>query len=243
MDLRGAVILDKTRYRLDGGPATLVSAIADEELGDGRLRYRVQTLLGYDRKGRPIYQVKGSSRQTWQESLSIAEVDSTALANSTAATTIIPAAARFTLPANFMDVGKMLRVTLKGRISNIVTTPGTITLDVRFGSTVVFNGGAVSMNTTAKTNVTFIMDAGLVCRTIGATTAATMLGIGQFQSESVVGAAAGTTVAASLPASAPAAGTGFDSTVANVVDLFGTFSIANAGNSIQSHIYVLESMN
>jgi hypothetical protein len=36
-----------------------------------------------------------------------------------------------------------------------------------------------------------------------------------------------------LPASSPAAGTGFDSTAAFVVDVFGTWSVANASNSIR----------
>jgi|SRR2546428_3740083 len=183
------------------------------------------------------------SLQGWQETLITQQVDGTALANSTTATSLLAPAAKFTLPANYMAIGRTLRVTARGRISNIVTTPGTITLDVRFGSVVVFNGGAVSMNITAKTNVTWDFEAILTCRAIGASTSANMLGIGSFQSESIVGSAAGIAGEALLPASAPAAGTGFDSTAAQVVDLFGTFSVANAGNSIQSHLYTLESLN
>src|SRR5262245_4767505 len=143
------------------------------------------------------------SKQSWQETLITAQIDGTALSNTTTATSIIPAAAKFTLPANYFEIGRALRVTAAGRISNIVTTPGTMTLDVRFGSIVVFNGGAVSMNTTAKTNVTWWFEALLTCRAIGASTSANLLGIGYWTSESVVGAASGTTLTASLPATAP----------------------------------------
>lgn len=183
------------------------------------------------------------SLQTWEETLVTAQVDGTALANSTTATSIIPAAAKFTLSSNFFAIGKRLRVTASGRISNIVTTPGTLTLDLRFGSTVVFNGGAVSLNTTAKTNVTWNLQMDLTCRAIGSGTSTTLMGTGYLISESVVGAAAGTALMANLPVSAPAVGTGFDATASQAVDLFGTFSIANAGNTLTLHQYALESLN
>lgn len=182
------------------------------------------------------------SAQGWQETLVWASGDGTALTNTVTATSIIPAAARFVLPAGFVNhVGKTFRITAKGRISNIVTTPGNLTLDVRMGGTVVFNGGAVALNTTAKTNVTWWFEAELVCRAIGAT--GNFLGIGQMTSESMVGSAANTANTASLPLTAPAVGNNVDLTTALAVDLFGTFSIANAGNSITVHTYKLESMN
>lgn len=183
------------------------------------------------------------SFQGWQETLVAAQVDGAALANSTSATSLLPAHAKATLPAGYWLIGRMLRVTLRGRVSNIATTPGTLTLDVRLGSVVVFNCGAISLNITAKTNVTFTFEALLACRAIGAGTSANLLGIGSFQSESVVGSAAGMAGEVQLPASAPAVGTGFDSTAAQTVDVFGTFSTANAGNSITAHQYLLESLN
>lgn len=181
----------------------------------------------------------------------VAQTDGTALNTSTTATSIIPAAARFTLPSNFFWVpGKAIRIKAMGRVSNIVTTPGTLTLDVRFGTVatpiVVFNGGAMQLNAVAKTNVTWWLETILTCRTIGSGTAATMLGIGQWSSEAVVGSplpSAGGAGQLNMPASAPAVGTGFDSTITNVVDLFATFSISNAANSIQLHEYTLESLN
>jgi hypothetical protein len=182
------------------------------------------------------------SLQSWGETLISSQVDGTAVTGTTAAA-VEPPAARFTLPANFFVPGKVLRINAWGRISNIITTPGTLTLDVRFNtSSVVFNGGALSLNgTAAKTNVSWRLIMMLTCRTIGNGTVATLLGQGDFTSESVVGSAAGVANDAMLPASAPAVGTGFDSTVAQTVDLFATFSLT--GNSLTSHQYTLESMN
>lgn len=183
------------------------------------------------------------SLQTWEETLIAAQVDGSPLSNSTSATSIIPGAAKYTLPANYFDVGRALQIIATGRVSNIVTSPGTLTLDVRLGGIIVFNGGAVSLNAVAKTNVSWRFETILTCRTIGTSTTATLIGGGTLTSESVVGAAAGTTVTASLPAATPAVGTGFDSTTALVVDLFATFNTANAGNALTLHQYVLRSLN
>jgi hypothetical protein len=178
------------------------------------------------------------SLQTWNETLTSAQVDGTAVTGTTPAT-LLPPAAKFTLPANFFSIGKVLRLNAMGRISNIVTTPGTLTLDLRFGSTVVFNGGAVQLNAVAKTNVGWRIIALLTCRAIG--TAGNLFGQGDFTSESVVSSVAGTANDAMLPASAPAVGSNFDTTLAQIVDMFATFSLT--GNSIQLHQYTLEAMN
>lgn len=183
------------------------------------------------------------SLQGWQETLITAQVDGAALTNTTSATSILPGAAKYTLPANYFLIGRSLRITAFGRISNIVTSPGNLTLDVRLGGVIAWNAGAVALNATAKTNVTWRMDTTLTCRSIGSSTAATLIGVGDLASESVSGSAAGIANDALLPAATPAVGTGFDSTTALQVDLFATFSTANSGNSITLHGYVLESLN
>ena len=45
------------------------------------------------------------------------------------------------------------------------------------------------------------------------------------------------------PATAPAVGTGFDSTVANIVDFWVGFTISNVGNGIQIQQYELIAPN
>lgn len=183
------------------------------------------------------------SFNSWNQSLITAQIDGTALASSTAATSILPAAAKFTLPANLLAIGTVLRVRAAGRISTVVTTPGTLTLDIRLGaSTVIFNGGAMALNVTAQTNATWLFEADLICRSIGASTSATILGVGKFTSRAIIGSAAvaaGGVTSSPLPDTAPVVGTGFDSTAAQVVDFFGTWSVSNAANSIQLHQYEL----
>lgn len=190
------------------------------------------------------------SRQTWWETLIAAEVDGTAYNTSVTPTSILPPAARYTLPANFMDVGRQFRITGACRLSNIVTTPGTLTLDVRMGPTsniVVFNGAAMQMSTTAHTNVPLVFEILLTCRAIGASTTANLMGQGwalsQGLSLTAVADSATTPAHLLMPNTAPAVGTGFDSTVAMVVDVFATFSVNNANNSIQLHQYNLATLN
>lgn len=183
------------------------------------------------------------SRQSWQETLIQSSSDGPAITNSTTQATLLNPGEKLTLPANFLQVGSILKVTGQGRISNVVTTPGTLLFQLLFGGTAVFNNAAatIALNTTAKTNVACWMELLLTCRAIG--TAANLMGQLTFQSESVVGAAAGVANTAMLPASAPAVGSNFDSTVAQQIDLQAKFSVLTATTSIQLHQFKIESLN
>lgn len=178
------------------------------------------------------------------------QVDGAALTASTTPTSIIHATAKIGLYANFFRVGKRIRVVAAGRVSNIVTTPGTLTLDLRIGpalppTIVCANGGAMSLNIVAKTNVPWLLYWELTCRAIGATTAANLMHQGEWTSESVIGSGVPTATGAGthmLPNAAPAVGTGFDSTISNYLDLFATWSLNNA-NSITCHQFHVEELN
>lgn len=187
---------------------------------------------------------------TYQGVLTSSPGDGNAVSNSTTETSLLTgtaAASKFTLPSKFLIYpGQTLRIRAMGRISNIVTTPGTLTYKVKFGSTAVATSPAFQLNAVAKTNVTWILDWDLTLRSVGGGTLATFMHSGQWNSESVVGSpvpASGGAGTLLIPASAPAVGSGFDETVANIIDLTATFSIANAGNSVQLHSYKLESLN
>ena len=173
--------------------------------------------------------------------------DGSALSNTTTATSILPVIAKPTLPANYLFAGKMFRVRASGRISTVVTTPGTLTLDLRFGSVNVFSSGAMTLNIVAQTYVGWIYDSLITVRAVGATTTANVLGQGMWISHAVIGSPLPTAGGAGehvLPYNAaPAVGTGFDSTAAQLVDLFATWSVANAANSIQCHQFLLEDLN
>lgn len=178
-----------------------------------------------------------------------------ALTASTTETRIQAATARCTLPANYFDtVGKTLQVESVGRISTVVTTPGTLTLRLKFGSTVttgtgavsggvsVWDSGAIALNTTAKTNVTWWFDLWLTAQVLGDGALAKLMGVGRFMSEALAGASAGQPFTFLLPASAPVQGTGFDANVPQTVDFSAQWSLNNA-DSIQTHLYTVKALN
>jgi hypothetical protein len=192
------------------------------------------------------------SLYTFQETLIATSVDGAALTNTVTATSILGGAgtgasqAKLTLPANFMYVGRIIKITAHGRISTLVTAPGTLTLDIRFGAVIIANGGAMALNIVAKTNVPWVLEWLLTCRAIGSGTTTNMMHQGMWTSEAVIGAPLPTVGGAGshlLPNAAPAVGTGFDGTAAQTIDLFGTWSVANAANSIQVHQYKVEALN
>lgn len=176
------------------------------------------------------------------QSLITAQSDGTALANSTSATSILPAQAKLTFPANYLDyIGRSFRVVAAGRISNIVTTPGTLTLDLRLGSTVVFNGGAMQLSTTAHTTVPWWWEVELTVRAVGS--AASLMGQGIFFSQAASISGADPTTGHSLlltPNTAPAVGNTFDSTASLTLDCFAKFSVADPANAVTLHQFKVQ---
>lgn len=164
-----------------------------------------------------------------------AQVDGTAVTNTTTPTSLLPAAAGYTFGASFFkQIGDKLLVKAAGRISTVVTTPGTLTLDLRYGATTIATSGAMTLSTSAKTNVAWEVEWLLTARAIGAT--GNFMHQGHFISE----AAGATTVAGEakvilMPQSAPAVGSNVDLTAAAKLDMYATWSVANASNSITLH--------
>lgn len=183
------------------------------------------------------------SLQSWQETLITAQVDGSAV-TAAAATTLLPPAAKYTLPANYFAIGRKLQIKAAGRISSLITTPGTARFDVRFGATVVFDGLAILLDTVAAhTNVGWILDIELTCRAIG--TSANLMGAGSWLCEDILGVPASAPkgcVTALLPwNSAPAVGNNFDSTATQQVDLF--FTQTAATGSVTLHQFELIAKN
>lgn len=183
----------------------------------------------------------------YRQPLITMQADGAAVGNTTTPTSLLLGQGKFTMPANTIDViGKVFKVTAAGRVSNIVTTPGTLTLDLRLGAVIAANGGAMALNIVAKTNVPWYLEWYLTARSVGSSTVATLMHQGKWYSESVIGAAlpsAGGCGVHLLPNATPAVGTGFDSTAAQQIDLFATWSIANAGNTITCHQFMVELVN
>jgi hypothetical protein len=186
------------------------------------------------------------SAQGWQETLVTAQVDGPTLSAFTTAATILPAQAIYTLPANYFDkVGKMLRMKATGRISSF--TSGTFTFNASLGTLgapiSVWTPGAIT-TVASLTNQTWELEVDLTCRAVGSGTAATILGVGRITSSILTGSTSGAQAMSwMLPVTAPAVGSGFDSTITNVVNLFCACSVSNAANAITLHTYALESLN
>lgn len=142
-----------------------------------------------------------------------------------------------TLPAGYFDrLGKSLYIDLRGKISNIVTTPGTLIITLNFksaGGIDVWTTGALALNVLAKSGVAWKLSGEVSCRSIGSGTGATLFGLLDFESESYIGsgASASAGVASVLVPLTIAAGAGFDSTSAQLIDIQAKWSLSNA-NSI-----------
>ena len=185
------------------------------------------------------------------DTLITSQVDGAALTASATPASILIGASKVVLPPGYIDrIGKSFRITAAGRISNIITTPGDLTLDIRFvdsaaTTVIVANGGAMQLNTVAKTNVPWLLQWYFTARSVGSGTVATLHHQALWYSQSVVGAGVPTASGVGvhmLPDATPAVGTGFNSALANTVDLFATWELSNA-NSITCHQFMIESMN
>jgi hypothetical protein len=158
-----------------------------------------------------------------------------------AAASMIPAANRVTVPANAFKVGQVLRVRASGRVSTVITTPGTMRFDLRYGGVVFWDSLAVLPDTVAAhVTVGWSLYIDLICRAAGAT--ANFFGQGFLSTEDLLGVPATApkgNLVAQLPwNAAPAVGANIDNTVAGVLDVF--FTQTAATGSLICHEYVAE---
>lgn len=176
--------------------------------------------------------------------ISSAYTDGPAL-TAAAAASCVPTYVPTTLPAGYWQIGRIWRVRATGRISCVVTTPGTARWDIRLGGIVAFDTLAMPLNIVAKTNVPWTLDVMLTCRSVGSATAATLMGQGIWLSEASINTAA----AATGPGpggqlvpynTAPVVGAGFNSQSALTVDVF--FTQTAATGSMTLHSLTIEQM-
>lgn len=179
-----------------------------------------------------------------QENLLVLPADGDVVTNTVVATTLLGSLQpvyQMKLAPGYFRPGRSIRITASGRISTLVTSPGTLTLDVKLGAVVVATSGAMVLNVLAKVNVPWALQWMLQCRASGAVT--NFFHQGFWASEAIVGAplpAAGGVPVHMLPNAAPAVGSNVDGTTELALDLFVTWSVANAANSIRLHQFVAE---
>lgn len=184
------------------------------------------------------------SRQYWQEALQWATSDGTAVANTTTETIIFP---NVTVPANYMQDGRTLRLRAFGKYSTTGTP--TMIFTLRWGGTsgTVICKTAACTTPSGVTNAAWDLDVIMTVRSNGAT--GTVMGNGTAR---VFAAVAGTVASATgeglvTPLTnggvvTPAAAT-LDLTADTALALTMTWSAASASNTTTGLNYVLESLN
>lgn len=191
------------------------------------------------------------SQQTWVETLVAQQAIGTIFDTYTASKSIINPQGLYTLPPNFWYPGRVVEIMVGGALGNLVTTPGTITFEVKLGPTaniVVFSSGAIQLNATAHTLLPFYLEMRLTCRAVGSGTSANLAGLGrlggiQFTLTAGQVDAVNTPGLFLVPATTPVVGTGFDSSTSSILDLWAGFSISSASNRIRVDQYTVKSLN
>lgn len=148
----------------------------------------------------------------------------------------------YTLPANKLRIGDVLHLRAAGRISCVVTTPGTARFDLSagVGGTAFWDSLAIPLNVVAKTTVPWVLDVEMIVRAVG--NAANLFGLGFWLSEAALNVAVPSTGPGpggnTLPYNtAPVVGSNVDLTVANIIDFNFTQTVATG--SITLHNYCL----
>lgn len=171
------------------------------------------------------------------------EAAGTAIASSNVRTSLTAGTTQFRkpLPADsFQNTGDCILLVASGILTTVVTTPGTLTLDLSFGGTAIVSTGAMTLNIVAQTSDPWYLQVLMSAKTVGSGTAATLYFSGFWLSAASINVAAGATGPGPggqiVPYSGTATGasttsSGFDSTISNVIDLNSTFSVTTA-NSI-----------
>jgi len=151
------------------------------------------------------------------------------IGNSNTETTLIgTGVGSLILPASFLTAGKVLRLTAYGFISTTGTP--TVTVKLKFGSTIICSSGAVTTGS-GISNLVFAVDLLLTCRTVGAS--GTVISAGEVQIGAVNAGlypTSGTTVVV-------------DTTGTLAVDLTEQWGAVDPANTLTVTNFTLEKLN
>lgn len=212
---------------MDARGAALLDPLPDDLDVEAWKRHRSELLLpqvvGHRRDGRPVYAAKGSMRQYWVAPLPPFHTADGTAATAAALAEISPAPA-IVLPANLLEAGSRLEFSAFGRLTT-AATPGTFTFGIYIGTGAIAAGQAAIVSAAiagqaSQTNRTWRIEGNASVRAVGSGSAATVIGVLEISNVS----SNGTDLA---PATAPAT-FAFDSTIANIVRLGYTPSLATA---------------
>lgn len=188
-----------------------------------------------------------SGMNRFWEPLQVDTADGTQVLNTTTRTIICP---DYTFQANDVHifVGACIHQIAYFDVSFVITTPGTMTLDVRWNGsagTVLATSGAYAPDpTAAQTTRSGWFETMTVWRTIG--TAGTAFTMGRMGISDVDDASAtslqGNINMFVVPTNAPAVVSALDTTVSRAFSTCVTFSVATATTQLTNHLRILSSL-
>jgi hypothetical protein len=156
---------------------------------------------------------------------------------------IVPVANLPILGGNYFNyIGKAVRIRMFGRMTTAASA-GTQTWTFLWGTGADANGTAIVSSAAvtlvnSQTNLSWMLEAIIRCRSLGAT--GTLFGTGNMAFGNAV--VASTNQAVLLPATAPAASASVDLTAANVISP-QVLATTSTTNTIQVHDFLFESLN
>ena len=184
----------------------------------------------------------------WRDVLTprrVLAADGAQVLNTTSETIMCP---DYTFAADSLEVGDAFKYTLFGSMSTVITTPGTITLRLRWGgvggTSLAASGAYAPDPTAASTTLSYCVEWYVVCRSVGAT--GSLLAFAKIVwsdfDDATVTTLKGNLDMAMAPTSAPAAVT-VNTTTANALSPTVQFSVATATTQATNLLALLESLN
>lgn len=181
------------------------------------------------------------SLQTWEEALHSSIDNATQISNTTTETIMVPDTP---IPARYWYPGRTLKATLRGALSNVVTTPGTLTLRARYGGvagTLLVASDALTLNTTARTNSQVVIEFLLTCRANGWSSTSGSLWTTGFACLGLSAATIGRMD--NIPGSNAAVVSSLNLIDAGTLSLTAQFSVATNPTNLMINQFVLEALN
>lgn len=188
-----------------------------------------------------IYDIR-CGMQAWEEAIYAPPQDGAAISATTTETIMVP---NFIWPnagPHALYVGKRFAYKLYGRVSTVITTPGTMIFRLRWGgvagTTMVTSKSLLPDTAAAYTNVAGYVQFDVHVRAIG--TSGSVFVMGQSIMANTLGSAA--SMRQGVWPDVPAAVT-IDTTAAQALSPTLQFSVATAGTAWTTHIATLEALN
>jgi hypothetical protein len=191
------------------------------------------------------------SRQFWAETIAWATASGTAIAASTTETILFP---NVTIPANYLQDGRVLRLRAFGGYGTTATP--TLTFALRWGGvagTVIAKSGAAvtTSGTGGGASMTAMWSFEALIQTRSNGSSGTLMSNGEVVLYTSTVGTAGTVTNYGMPVVLASGTTGGTTPVVATVDLTADTALSftalwgtnNAANSIQGHNYIIETLN